>query len=160
MHLVTLVKLVLLVVLYGINNIDGVTTGNLNLKEEEGDSYSIGFVWEPVDRLAITFDAFHIQLNDIVSTKDLTTIVRDEAVCRARENGESLSAFANYPASYCQQVYDSIVRGGRDFTPVDANGTELLTFLQKEVFQLYTKLQLILLDKSSLVLILLLATDG
>ena len=109
--------------IYGINNIDGVTTGNLNLKEEEGDSYSIGFVWEPVDRLAITFDAFHIQLNDIVSTKDLTAIVRDEAVCRARENGDTLNAFVNYPASYCQQVYDSIVRGGRDFTPVGDDGT-------------------------------------
>ena len=114
---------------YGINNIDGVTTGNLKLKEEEGDSYSIGFVWEPVDRLALTFDAFHIQLNDIVSTKDLSTIVRDEAVCRARENGESLSAFANYPDSYCQQVYDSIVRGGRDFTPVDANGNGTVNVL-------------------------------
>ena len=107
---------------YNINNIDGVTTGNLNLKEEEGDSYAIGFVWEPVDSLELTFDAFHIQLGDIVSTKDLTNIVIDEAVCRAREAGDTVGGFANYPDSYCQQVYASIVRGGRDFTPVDANG--------------------------------------
>ena len=107
---------------YSINNIDGVTTGNLNLKEEEGDSFAIGFVWEPVDSLEFTFDAFHIKLGDIVSTKDLTNIVRDEAVCRAREAGDTVGGFANYPDSYCQQVYQSIVRGGRDFTPVDANG--------------------------------------
>ena len=75
-----------------------------------------------MDRLAITLDAFHIQLGDIVSTKDLTNIVRDEAVCRAREAGDTVGGFANYPDSYCQQVYSSIVRGGRDFTPVDANG--------------------------------------
>jgi outer membrane receptor protein involved in Fe transport len=107
---------------YSINNIDGVTTGNLNLKEEEGDSYAIGFVWEPVDSLEFTLDAFHIQLSDIVSTKDLTNIVIDEAVCRAREAGDTVGSFADYPDSYCQQVYGSIVRGGRDFTPVDENG--------------------------------------
>ena len=54
MHLVTLVQTgASCGAGYQFNNIDGVTTGNLNLKEEEGDSYSIGFVWEPVDRLAL-----------------------------------------------------------------------------------------------------------
>ena len=101
---------------YNIINIDGVTTGNLNLKEEEGDSYSIGFVWEPADRLVVTFDAFHIQLGDIVSTKDLTTIVRDEAICRAQEAGDTSAGTVSYPDSYCAQVYASIVRGGKDFT--------------------------------------------
>ena len=106
---------------YGIINIDGVTTGNLNLKEEEGDSFSFGFVWEPADRLTFTLDAFHIKLGDIVSTKDLTTIVRDEAVCRAIEAGDTATAgnFSAYPASYCAQVYASIVRGGKDFTGTD-----------------------------------------
>jgi len=82
---------------YGIINIDGVTTGNLNLKEEEGDSYSIGIAWEPVDRLLITIDAFHIQLADIVSTKDLGSIVRDEAICRAQEAGDTSAGTINYP---------------------------------------------------------------
>jgi outer membrane receptor protein involved in Fe transport len=101
---------------YGIINIDGVTVGNLNLKEEEGDSYSIGFVWEPADRLILTLDAFHIQLMDIVSTKNLSTIVRDEAICRAQEAGDFSAGNVTYPDSYCSQVYDSIVRGGKDFT--------------------------------------------
>ena len=100
--------------IYSISNVDGVTTGNLNLKEEEGDSFSIGFVYEPIDRLAFTFDAFHIKLNDIVSTKSLDGIVRDEAVCRARDAGATLSAFTDYPDSYCSQVYSSIVRGGKE----------------------------------------------
>ena len=103
---------------YSIANIDGVTTGNLNLKEEEGDSFSLGMVWEPIDRLALTLDMFHIKLGDIVSTKSLTTIVRDEAVCRARASGDtSLTAFPDYPDSYCQQVYSSIVRGGKELIP-------------------------------------------
>ncbi len=106
---------------YSIINIDGVTTGNLNLKEEEGDSYSVGFVWEPADRWVVTLDAFHVLLGDIVSTKDLGTIVRDEAVCRAIEAGDSSVAgnFPSYPSSYCQQVYASIIRGGKDFTGAD-----------------------------------------
>ena len=102
---------------YNIINIDGVTTGNLNLKEEEGDSYSVGFVWEPADRLVVTLDAFHIQLGDIVSTKDLTTIVRDEAICRAQEAGDNSAGTVVYPDTYCQQVYSSIVRGGKNFAP-------------------------------------------
>ena len=105
---------------YNIQNINGVTTGNLNLKEEEGDSFSLGMVWEPVDRLALTLDMFHIKLNDIVSTKSLTTVVRDEAVCRARAAGDTLSAFPDYPDSYCTQVYASIVRGGKQLDPQDA----------------------------------------
>ena len=104
---------------YSIINIDGVTTGNLNLKEEEGDSYSVGFVWEPADRLVVTLDAFHIVLGDIVSTKSLTTIVRDEAICRAQEAGDTSAGSVSYPDSYCQQVYSSIVRGGKDFTGAD-----------------------------------------
>ena len=102
---------------YDIINIDGVTTGNLNLKEEEGDSYSMGFVWEPYDSFVVTLDAFHIKLGDIVSTKDLGTIVRDEAICRAQEAGDFSAGNVTYPDSYCQQVYASIVRGGKDFTP-------------------------------------------
>ena len=98
-----------------IINIDGVTTGNLNLKEEEGDSYSVGFVWEPADRLVVTLDAFHIKLGDIVSTKSLTTIVQDEAICRAQAAGDTSAGPVVYPDSYCQQVYASIVRGGKDF---------------------------------------------
>ena len=47
---------------YGIINIDGITTGNLGLKEEEGDSYAVGGVWEPMDRMVVTVDAFHINL--------------------------------------------------------------------------------------------------
>ena len=101
---------------YGIINIDGVTTGNLNLKEEEGDSFALGFVWAPIDRLSFTLDAFHIKLSDIVSTKSVAAIVRDEAVCRARAAGATLSAFVDYPGSYCEQVLGNIERGGKDFS--------------------------------------------
>jgi len=123
---------------YGIINIDGITTGNLGLKEEEGDSYAVGVVWEPADRMVVTVDAFHIQLADIVSTKSLSQMVLDEAVCRAREGGAVLDNFVDYPASYCTQIKNNIVRGGKDFsapeggitaiyeTPVNIAGQEFL----------------------------------
>ena len=123
---------------YGIINIDGITTGNLGLKEEEGDSYAIGVVWEPMDRMVVTVDAFHIQLGDIVATKSLSQMVLDEAVCRAREGGAVLDRFVDYPASYCEQVKNNIIRGGKDFsapeggitaiyeTPVNIAGQEFL----------------------------------
>ena len=101
---------------YGIINIDGITTGNLGLKEEEGDSYAVGVVWEPMDRMVVTIDAFHIQLGDIVSTKSLSALTLDEAVCRARAAGDTLDAFPDYPSSYCDQVIGNIIRGGKDFT--------------------------------------------
>jgi len=123
---------------YGIINIDGITTGNLGLKEEEGDSYAVGVVWEPMDRMVVTVDAFHIQLGDIVATKSLSQMVLDEAVCRAREAGAVLDSFVDYPASYCTQVKNNIIRGCKDFsapegsitaiyeTPVNIAGQEFL----------------------------------
>ena len=110
---------------YGIINIDGITTGNLGLKEEEGDSYAVGVVWEPMDRMVVTVDAFHIQLGDIVATKSLSQMVLDEAVCRARETGAVLDAFPAYPASYCTQVKNNIIRGGKDFTAPEGSITAI-----------------------------------
>jgi outer membrane receptor protein involved in Fe transport len=41
---------------FGKSNITSIETGNLALRDESGDSYSMGIVWEPVDRLTLTFD--------------------------------------------------------------------------------------------------------
>ena len=51
--------------------------------------------------MVVTIDAFHIQLGDIVSTKSLSALTLDEAVCRARAAGDTLDAFPDYPDSYC-----------------------------------------------------------
>ena len=114
---------------YGIINIDGITTGNLGLKEEEGDSYAVGVVWEPMGRMVVTVDAFHIQLGDIVATKSLSQMVLDEAVCRAREAGAVLDSFVDYPASYCTQVKEILLEVVKTLVHL------------KEVLQLFMKLQ-------------------
>jgi outer membrane receptor protein involved in Fe transport len=98
---------------YNKINIESITQGNKNLKDEAGDSYSLGFVWQPAERLSVTVDAYKVVLQDIVSNSSEFALRFDEAVCRAQEAGSPIPNAQEYQASYCQQVYDSIVRGGR-----------------------------------------------
>ena len=98
---------------YNKINIEAITQGNKNLKDEAGDSYSLGFVWEPAERLTLTVDAYKVVLQDIVSNSSLAQIRIDEAYCRAAEAGSPIPNAPDYSGSYCQQVYDSIVRNGR-----------------------------------------------
>ena len=94
-------------------NIVTITEGNKSLKDEAGDSYSLGFVWEPAERLTLTVDAYKVVLQDIVSNSSLGQVRIDEAYCRAQEAGTPIDGAPEYSSSYCQQVYDSIVRGGK-----------------------------------------------
>ena len=105
---------------YNKINIEAITTGNKNLKDESGDSYSFGFVWEPADRFTVTVDAYKVVLKDIVSNSSLGQIRIDEAYCRAQQAGSPIANAPEYSSGYCQQVYDSIVRGGRP-TGVEPN---------------------------------------
>ena len=98
---------------YNKINIESITQGNKNLKDEAGDSYSLGFVWQPAERLSVTVDAYKVVLQDIVSNSSEFALRFDEAVCRAQEAGSPIPNAQEYQGSYCQQVYDSIVRGGR-----------------------------------------------
>ena len=101
---------------YGLINIPETAVRQLGLKEEEGDSYAVGVVWEPMDRMAVTVDAFHVTLNDIVTVRSVNNKTLIEAVCRARAAGDSLDFFIDYPQSLCDVVIGDITRGGRDFT--------------------------------------------
>ena len=101
---------------YGLINIPETAVRQLGLKEEEGNSYAVGVVWEPMDRMAVTVDAFHVTLNDIVTVRSVNNKTLIEAVCRARAAGDSLDFFIDYPQSLCDVVIGDITRGGRDFT--------------------------------------------
>ena len=52
-------------------------------------------------------------------------MVLDEAVCRARETGAVLDQFVDYPSSYCEQIKNNIVRGGKDFTADEGSITAI-----------------------------------
>ena len=104
---------------YTAINIDQVLQGNTNLKEEEGDSYSLGFVWQPADRLVFTFDMFHIKLQDIVNDLATNTIMLDELSCRAAAAGSPVSELTQYDQGYCDAILSSVVRGGRPTEPFE-----------------------------------------
>jgi len=44
--------------------------GNPGLKEEEGQNYNIGVVWEIIDDMNLSVDYFNIELEDLVDTPD------------------------------------------------------------------------------------------
>jgi len=94
-------------------NIAEIEQGNLALRDESGDSYSMGFVWEPVDRLTVSLDFYKIILKDIVSSSSIFDLTVDEAVCRAQEAGAPIDNAPTYDSAYCNDVYDQIVRDGK-----------------------------------------------
>ena len=119
---------------YSKINIKAITTGNKALKDEAGDSYSLGFVWQPAERLTVTVDAYKVILQDIVSNSSLGQIRIDEAYCRAAEAGNPIENAPDYSTSYCQQVYDSITRDGKPtgVEPDDPNAIPGMTELYNQ----------------------------
>ena len=118
---------------YSKINIKSIELGNLALRDESGDSFSLGIVWEPVDRLTFTFDVYKIILKDIVSTSSEFDLRYGEAVCRAQEAGAPIANAPTYDAGYCNDLYSNITREGRPtgVAPEDPNAipgiTELYT---------------------------------
>lgn len=55
----------------------GRTGGNPNLTDEQAESWSVGFTWEPrwVDNLIIGADHFDIELSDAITSLDLTSLM-------------------------------------------------------------------------------------
>jgi outer membrane receptor protein involved in Fe transport len=94
-------------------NIKSIETGNLALRDESGDSFSLGMVWEPVDRLTLTLDVYKIVLKDIVATSSEFDLRYGEAVCRAIEAGSPLPNTPAFDTAYCNDIYSNIVREGR-----------------------------------------------
>jgi len=61
----------------------GVQAGERKLKEEEGESLTVGFVWEPMDDLSMTFDLYRIKMEDAVRSYPNDRIMRTERDCLA-----------------------------------------------------------------------------
>ena len=119
---------------YSKINIKSIETGNLALRDESGDSFSVGIVWEPVDRLTLTLDLYKIVLKDIVATSSEFDLRYGEAVCRAIEAGSPLPNTPEYDTAYCNDIYSNIVRDGR---PVGVQPDDPLAI--PSITELYTR---------------------
>ncbi len=92
----------------GAVNIQGARQGNPALAEEEGKSYTFGFVLEPAHGLSFKADYYKIRLTGAVLDNPLTRILEIEADCRL---GETKGGQSVDPASAkCQDALARITR--------------------------------------------------
>jgi len=87
--------------------------GNPGLKEEEGESWTAGFVWDIVDDMSLSVDWYRIRLKDAASQFDAGTLLQREAACRLGTYADGSPAPDN---AFCQSLYGLITR-------IDAPGT-------------------------------------
>ncbi len=84
--------------------------GNPLLKEEEGESFTGGFVWDISERMSMSVDYYRIKLEDAASALTSTFILENEANCRlgVLPNGQPNP---NAPDSaFCQNVISLVTR--------------------------------------------------
>jgi outer membrane cobalamin receptor len=90
------------------------SSGNLNLRAETGEQYSLGMVLDIMNtskvRASMTLDLVEIELNNIVTTTSTAQVLRDEMICKAQEDGINTGGYS-FSDSYCADIYDTIVRG-------------------------------------------------
>lgn len=89
------------------NTVSGSRSGNPDLVEEEGESFTIGAVWEPISGLALTVDYYEIELDDVVSDRSVTRLIELEADCRFGTGEDPNSA-------RCQDAFTRIQRFAAD----------------------------------------------
>lgn len=92
----------------GNSNPQGTRVGNLGLKEEEGESFTVGFVWEAMPGLSMSIDYYKIELENIVVDRSVDTLLQDERACVL--GGQ----YQVTPGSDCTDVLSRITRA-----PVD-----------------------------------------
>jgi iron complex outermembrane receptor protein len=88
----------------GSSSIQGARAGNPFLEEEEGESFTFGFVWELFDGLSWTVDYYDIKLENIVQDRSIDQLLRDERACRL--GGE----YEVTPGTSCDVVLANITR--------------------------------------------------
>ena len=90
------------------------SSGNLNLRAETGEQYSLGFVLDVINtpkvRMDMTLDLIELELEDIVVSTSTAQILVDEMVCKAQEDGYS-NANYSYSTAYCSDIYSTVTRG-------------------------------------------------
>lgn len=67
---------------HSTDQIAGNRQGNLLLEEEEGESWTFGFVWEVFDNFNLQADVYNIKLEGIVNDLSIDGLLQDEADCR------------------------------------------------------------------------------
>ncbi len=76
--------------------------GNPELKEEEGESWGAGFVWDITDSMSASIDYYRIKLEDAASQFSNDYLLQSEAACR-------LGSFSDGSPAPSQAICDSVL---------------------------------------------------
>lgn len=86
----------------------GVRQGNPDLEEEEGQSYTFGFVWDIVQDLSLTVDYYKVELEGVVGDISSAYILQNEADCRLGVDRQGNPVDGS--SAFCQFIIDSVIR--------------------------------------------------
>ncbi|MGX5731794.1 TonB-dependent receptor plug domain-containing protein [Pseudoxanthomonas beigongshangi] len=90
--------------------IGGIGTGNTGLKEEEGKSFTAGFVWDIVDNMSLSVDYYKIKLEDAARTESLSSVLEKEAGCRLGTDANGRPYPHDINSQFCQNVLAAVTR--------------------------------------------------
>lgn len=95
------------------SSFQGSRQGDPNLQEEEGESFTVGFVWNITDDLSASVDYYDIKLEGIVNDLSTNYIIDREADCRLGIDDEGGEA-VDINSGECQDILSRIVRQPAD----------------------------------------------
>jgi len=86
----------------------GTRAGVLELEEEEGESLSVGFVYNPIRNFSIQIDYYEIEIENAVLDQSVTQWLRDEADCQlgVDTNGNAI----DMNSTFCMDVLSRVTR--------------------------------------------------
>lgn len=89
-------------------SIRGFRAGSKTLKEEEGDSYGVGMVWDITENLDVSLDWYRIELEQIVVSESVQGLLDNAYDCKFGLEGRDPNG------AYCAQINNQITRTGID----------------------------------------------
>jgi len=90
--------------------------GNPELKEEEGESWGAGFVWDITDGMSASVDWYRIKLTDAASQFSNDYLLQTEAACRLGSYSDGTPPPSQ---AFCDNVYTLITRESSPGAPTD-----------------------------------------
>ena len=93
--------------------------GEPTLKEETGESWTAGVVWDIADSMSVTLDYFDIELQDAVTQLSSSFILEAEAGCRTGLTRTRTPYQFAPDSAFCQEVISRVTRTVAPGEPTD-----------------------------------------
>ncbi|MGY0798347.1 TonB-dependent receptor plug domain-containing protein [Lysobacter sp. A286] len=104
----------------------GLREGTRGLREETGNSWTAGFVWDIMEGMSTTVDYYSIELEDQVGDITNSWIMQQEADCRLGVKRDGSPADNPLGSSFCQDILARITRNVEPGTAFDGRVDEII----------------------------------